>query len=109
MKRLLVRVIYRAVVAAHPANFRESFGYAMLETFDEAADEFGQSWLLWDAILSVARQRWTSRFDKHSESLPSVAGLRSGVYPFTGPSQMSAGKLLLATLLSALLTQCIRG
>ena len=109
MKPSLTHNIYSLIIAAHPRRFRESFGSDMLNMFDEAAGEFNVAWLLWEAMRSVIRQSWVSRFRDDAEPLPrAVAGLRSGVYPFIGPSQMNSGKLLLATLLSVLLMQCLR-
>ncbi len=109
MRPLFARKLFISLLTIHPRSFRESFGTSMLQAFDEAAEEFGVGWLLWDGLISVARQQWASQLEQ-SDGYKScyVVGLRSGVYPLTGPSRLTAAKLSLATLLSLILFQLVR-
>jgi len=86
------RVVYAALVALHPAAFRMEFGAEMLAAFDEARGEFSARWLVWDALVSVLRQRAM----REPEVRPVTAwggGLRSGVYPFDGSASFTPGRV----------------
>ncbi len=103
------RKLFATLVALHPKMFRKSFAQSMLHTFDEAVEEFGIFWLLQDCFFSLTRQHWACRFEEDYEGVPChVAGLRSGVYPFIGPSHLNAVKFLLATALSFVLYLFVR-
>jgi len=53
----MTRSLYRCLLWLHPRAFREQFAGEMLWIFDEAAESQGVSGLLFDAMLSLARQR----------------------------------------------------
>jgi len=98
------RSIFIVLLALYPKSSRDSFGTEMLQTIEEAAGDFGITWLLCDGLLSATRQRLVSLFREEADCQAwSVAGLRSGQYPFTGPSDMNAMKLMLAAFLSTIL------
>jgi hypothetical protein len=58
----MMRTLYRFLVWLHPLEFRVEFGGEMLWIFDEAAVTVGVLPLLYDALVSLARQ-WLLRSD----------------------------------------------
>ena len=101
----LSRTMYGVLIRMYPKELRQAFGREMLETFDEASEEFGPGWLLWEASISVLRQN-IMRAGKQSVVVAPVsrAGLMSGVYPYVDPFELRATRLMLALILTLLLT-----
>ena len=56
----MMRLIYRSILCLHPPAFRRRFGGEMLWIFDQALASEGVPALLWDGVVSLARQ-WLLR------------------------------------------------
>ena len=99
----IARALYGGLVRLHPLEFRRMFGAEMLQSFEEAAVEFGVGWLLWEACISMLRQHLLQPMEP-ARTVPAVrAGLRSGVYPYVEPFELKAERLTLALVLALLL------
>ena len=56
MERRIARRLYVVLLRLHPCAFGRDFGDEMLRVFDEAAETYGVTWLLSDAVVSLGRQ-----------------------------------------------------
>jgi hypothetical protein len=56
----MIGFLYRCVLGLHPPGFRRQFAEEMRWIFDEAAAAEGAASLLWDGVISLARQ-WVLR------------------------------------------------
>jgi hypothetical protein len=107
--RSTARALYIAILQLHPRRFRSDFADDLLQTFEEAYEQYGAAWLICDLSGSLLRQRFLRRPEVvYEAAAPGYAvGLRSGVYPLVGPYEFLLGKLLLASLLTSILFQVI--
>jgi hypothetical protein len=56
----MTRIFYRSVLWLHPPRFRERYAEEMAWIFDEEATAGGKAYLLYDGLVSLARQ-WVVR------------------------------------------------
>jgi hypothetical protein len=101
MNSIVSRFAYRLLLRLHPAPFQHEFGAEMLWIFDEEHQRGATSYLLFDGMLSLLRQRCR---------MPRTSGLlsiRSGEIistPGVGPLRLlQAGVTSFAILFSIML------
>jgi hypothetical protein len=56
----MTRSLYRSLLRLHPPHFRERFADEMAWIFDETPATSGKAFLLYDGLVSLARQ-WVAR------------------------------------------------
>jgi hypothetical protein len=101
MRRVGARAVYCVLLRLHPRGFADDFGGEMLRVFDDAAETYGTSWLLGDAVVSLGRQRLV-RSQAEQSVVASPFCLLAGNYPDVKPPHLTAGKLSLALVLTLL-------
>jgi hypothetical protein len=97
---MMLRILYRWVLRAHPPYFRERFGDEMQSIFDRAESPGAEVGLFVDAVLSLMRQ-WSLRPQFWEQ--PNLAAGADGVplfYTFDS-SKPRATALVYGALLSA--------
>jgi hypothetical protein len=101
MNSAVSRFAYRLLLRLHPAPFQHEFGAEMLWIFDEEYERGASSYLLFDGVISLLRQRWKS------QSKSGVLSIRSGEVisnPGVGPLRLlQAGVTSFAILFSIML------
>ncbi len=101
MNSAVSRFAYRLLLRLHPAPFQHEFGAEMLWIFDEEYERGASSYLLFDGVLSLLRQRWKS------QSKSGLLSIRSGEVisnPGVGPLRLlQAGVTSFAILFSIML------
>lgn len=86
MNRIVSRCAYRFLLRLHPVTFQNEFGAEMLWIFDEEDQQSGVTYLLFDGVISLLRQRFRIKSD------PGQLSIASGTI-ITGPG-MSPVRLL---------------
>jgi hypothetical protein len=101
MNSAVSRFAYRLLLRLHPAPFQHEFGAEMLWIFDEEYQRGASSYLLFDGVISLLRQRWKS------QSRSGLLSIRSGEVistPGVGPLRLlQAGVTSFAILFSIML------
>ena len=101
MNSVVSRFAYRLLVRLHPAPFQHEFGAEMLWIFDEEYQRGASSYLLFDGVISLLRQR--CRMQRKS----GLISIRSGEVisnPGVGPLRLlQAGVTSFAILCSFML------
>jgi hypothetical protein len=96
----MFRHLYRFVILAHPASFRQRFGDEMLSIFDQSEGKFSRVGLLVDGVVSLLRQ-WALRPDFQQETAVSLIGGEPHFYTCQ-KEKLGAATLAYGALLSAL-------
>jgi hypothetical protein len=101
MNSVVSRFTYRLLLRLHPAPFQHEFGAEMLWIFDEEYQRGASSYLLFDGVISLVRQRWKN------QSKSGLLSIRSGEVisnPGVGPLRLlQAGVTTCAILFSIML------
>lgn len=98
----MLRFLYRCVLRAHPAYFRQRFAGEMLSIFDETAGTLPAAKLFVDGVISLLRQ-WALRPEFWQEAPPALAATGSAplFYTFENPKPRTVA-LFYGALLSAM-------
>jgi len=96
----MFRHLYRFVIGAHPASFRQRFGDEMLSIFDQSEGKLSRVGLLADGVVSLFRQ-WALRPDFQQETAASTVAGEPHFYTFE-KEKLRAATLLYGAVLSAL-------
>lgn len=99
MNRIVSRFAYRFLLRLHPVSFQNEFGAEMLWIFDEEDQQSGVTYLLFDGVISLLRQRFRIKND------PGQLSIASGTI-ITGPG-MSPVRLLQGGLSLLLIFFCL--
>jgi hypothetical protein len=98
----MLRFLYRCVLRAHPASFRQRFADEMLSIYDQAEGKLSAAKLLVDGVISLLRQ-WALRPEFWQEAPPALAATGGAplFYTFDNPKPRTAA-LFYGALLSAM-------
>jgi hypothetical protein len=97
----MLRILYCAVLRAHPPYFRKRFSDEMQAIFDQADNELARARLLADAVTSLLRQ-WIFRPQFWEEAAPVAAEGGKALFSSLGSSKPRTVALLYGAILSAL-------
>jgi hypothetical protein len=99
---MMLRFLYRCVLRAHPAYFRQRFADEMLSIYDQAEGKLSAAKLLVDGVISLLRQ-WALRPEFWPEAPPALVATDGAplFYTFANPKPRTAA-LFYGALLSAM-------